>query len=84
MNLVVICTRRGVEAGLEWKGVFTNFAVIASGKKARYQGFSNELRRIEAGAFAAIRYTDASVGEQTGLGKESAMAFIAAHPPDDD
>jgi len=80
VKLVPIRTWRGLELGLEWQGVFTNLALIASGKKARYKRFSRELKRMEAGKFTAIRYTTSLVGEQTGLEEDAAMAFIAAHP----
>ncbi len=83
-KFVFVRTWRGMELQIELSGVFSNLAQLASGRKTQYRRLTRELKRIEARKFAAIRYTTALVGEQTGLAEDSAMAFIAAHPLDEE
>ncbi len=73
-----------IEIGIQWDGAISNFAMIATGKKRQYKRFARALKEMEAGKYAAIRYTTAMVSEQTGLPEDSAMAFIAKHPLDED
>lgn len=83
-KLVFIRSFRGVELGIEFDGLISNLALVASGKKAHYRGFARNIKRYEADRLATIRYTTTLVSEQTGLEEDSAYAFIASHPLDDD
>lgn len=83
-KLIFIHSPLGVQVGVQWGGVLSNVALVASGKKARYRKFARNLKRYETEKFAAIRYTTSLVSEQTGLEEDSAFAFIASHPLDDE
>jgi len=70
----------GAGVGVGVGGIFSELALIASGKKKQYRRFEKEMLFLEGLRFSDIRYTPSLVAAQTGLDDSAAYAFIAQHP----
>jgi hypothetical protein len=61
-------------------GMFSELALVVSGKKKRAKRFAEDLQMLEEWRYQGIRYTPQLVMSQTGLDDSTANAFIVKHP----
>jgi hypothetical protein len=74
----------GTGVGVGVGGVFSELALLISGKKKQYRRLEKEMLFLEQMRYSDIRYTPSLVAAQTGLNDSAANAFIVRHPIPDD
>ncbi len=67
-------------AGFGVSGIFSELALLATGKKKAVRRLQEEMLFLECMQFSNIRYTPSLVASQTGLNDSAAERFIVRNP----
>ncbi len=70
----------GTGFGIGVGGIFSELALLASGKKKEARRFRDEMLFLEGMQFSNIRYTPSLVAAQTGLSDSASERFIVRNP----